>query len=405
MHIGVLGPMTLDMLPLRNDQIAALPAGYPSPIISSIVTGYLSRGMRVTAITTSIGIDRSRVFENGPLTLAVVPRATPRSALRMFRAERTEMSGMLATCRPDALHAHWTYEFAAAALDSGIPTLITVHDHAATVFRMKPDAYRFLRLVLNYSVLRRGRYFSAPSPYMTSRLSLRADRMIRTVHNFCGPETRSLVEHAGLGRQAIVTVSNGFSGRKNVGAAIEAFALSGASDRGWEYELIGQGLEPGGLANRWAASHGLESGLRFRGPLPYMETLSTICSSALMLHPALEESFGMTVLEAMVLGTPVIGGESAGNVPHLLAGGAGVLCDVRSPQAIAAGLELLIGDHEMAAHVASLARIRGEECFGREAALDCYIDYLACLSTNQWGADSSRPAVLCATPQETQEGV
>ena len=55
-----------------------------------------------------------------------------------------------------------------------------------------------------------------------------------------------------------------------------------------------------------------------------------------MIHSALEESFGMTLLEAMAKKTPVIGGKDSGAVPWVLNyGKSGVLTDVKSPKLIA----------------------------------------------------------------------
>lgn len=47
-----------------------------------------------------------------------------------------------------------------------------------------------------------------------------------------------------------------------------------------------------------------------------------------MLHPSREESFGMVVLEAMQLGTPVVAVKDAGAIPYVVGPhGAGALCD------------------------------------------------------------------------------
>ncbi len=84
----------------------------------------------------------------------------------------------------------------------------------------------------------------------------------------------------------------------------------------------------------------------------------------------------MTVLEAMTLGTPVIGGESAGNVPDLLADGAGVVCDIRSPDEIAAAIDRLTGNVELAISIGSAAAARAKEHFDWQHAVGAYLDYL-----------------------------
>ena len=60
---------------------------------------------------------------------------------------------------------------------------------------------------------------------------------------------------------------------------------------------------------------------------------------SILLHPALEESFGMAIVEAMVLGLSVVAGRDSGAVRWVLdEGRAGFLTDVKDPNAIAESL-------------------------------------------------------------------
>ncbi|MDO8879944.1 MAG: glycosyltransferase [Coriobacteriia bacterium] len=388
LHVAVLGPMSLDLLELGPQRHASLPVGYPAPIISSIVSGYLDEGMRVTAITTSAGIDETLVFANGSLTVIVVPRTGPRSALRMFATERSAIVYALRGVQPDVVHAHWTYEFAAAALDSGVPALITVHDDATKVLRycatrtwQDPDlldrvSYLTLRALLDSRIRYRGRYFSAPSGYIANRIQVSNTRQVRVIPNFLNPDNLPFAVPQVDREKTIVTVSNGFRGRKNVPAAIRAFAESGLSELGWRYELVGAQLEPSGPAEDWASHHGLDARVEFVGTTTYSDTLNRIARASFMLHPALEESFGMTVLEAMALGTPVIGGSSAGNIPALLDGDAGILCNVRSPEAIGAEIRRLAGDSMLWKSVSDTAAERATKRYGRDRIVRIYAEYL-----------------------------
>ena len=388
LHVAVLGPMSLDLLELGPVQHASLPLGYPAPITSSIVSGYLNEGMRVTAITTSIGIDETRVIANGDLTVVIVPRTGPRSALRMFAAERSAIVSAVHEAQPDVIHAHWTYEFAAAALDSGVPALITVCDHATKVLRYSatrtwqdPDlvdrvSYLTLRALLDSRVRYRGRYFSAPSGYIANRIQVANTRQVRVIPNFLDPDNLPSAVPQVDREKTIITVSNGFRGHKNVPAAIRAFAKSGLPDLGWRYELVGAQMEPGGPAEEWVSLHNLDVGVEFVGPTTYEDTLNRIARASVMMHPALEESFGMTVLEAMALGTPVIGGSSAGNIPALLDGGAGVLCDVSSPEAIEVAMRRLSADPKLRECVSDTAAERAAAEYGRDRVVKMYADYL-----------------------------
>ncbi|MDZ4180167.1 MAG: glycosyltransferase family 4 protein [Coriobacteriia bacterium] len=379
LHIGVTGPMSLELLDWGADRPPDLPQGYPAPIISSIVNGLLRSGARVTAISASTGLAQAQVWESGPLTVIVVPRGRPRSAVTLFRRERDALRRALMKSRPDVISAHWTYEFAAAALDSGIPTLVTVRDHAPTILKARPDAYRLLRLMLSSQVLRRATHCSVTSPYMLDLMPAHLRQSTWVIPNFVGVDVERRAAEPRARVRRIVTVSNGFFGHKNIQAAIRAYALSSAMDCGMVYQLIGDQLGPGGPAQRWAESQGIAEGIEFVGRLSYSQTLDSVGAASMMIHPALEESFGMTVLEAMALGTPVIGGVASGNVPALLSEGCGVLCDVSSPQSISGALDGLIAQPIERGRVATQARARAEADYSSGRVIGLYSEALSAI--------------------------
>ncbi len=131
-----------------------------------------------------------------------------------------------------------------------------------------------------------------------------------------------------------------------------------------------------GRARAYALSTGLMAGVRFVGHLPYAETLREEAAASVLLHPALEESFGMTTLEAMALGTPVVAGRDSGNIPYLLDGGrAGTLCDVRSPESMADAVLSLLDNPGKAAELGQRAGALARERFSEEAAIEEYLRY------------------------------
>jgi hypothetical protein len=61
----------------------------------------------------------------------------------LFAQERAGLERAMREDPCDVVHAHWTYEFALAALASGQPTLVTARDWAPTILLMQ----RRLRLL------------------------------------------------------------------------------------------------------------------------------------------------------------------------------------------------------------------------------------------------------------------
>jgi glycosyltransferase involved in cell wall biosynthesis len=103
--------------------------------------------------------------------------------------------------------------------------------------------------------------------------------------------------------------------------------------------MIGQGFGPGGPAERWAAERHIAEGITFVGPLPHELVLDALTKADILVHPALEESYGMAIGEAQLAGVPVIGGASCGGVPWALDyNHAGRLVDVRSASSIGAAM-------------------------------------------------------------------
>jgi glycosyltransferase involved in cell wall biosynthesis len=78
----------------------------------------------------------------------------------------------------------------------------------------------------------------------------------------------------------------------------------------------------------------------------------------LLVHPSFEEGFGMTVLEAMSLGVPVVASDR-GSLPEVL-GGAGLLVDPDRPADIADAIARVLGDDGLAESCAAkgVARAR-----------------------------------------------
>jgi len=76
----------------------------------------------------------------------------------------------------------------------------------------------------------------------------------------------------------------------------------------------------------------------------------------LLVQPSFGEGFGITVLEAMSLGRPVVAA-NRGSLPEVL-GGAGVLVDPERSEDIAAGIARILTDEVFAARCAAHGRER-----------------------------------------------
>lgn len=375
MKIGIAGPMSLELLKENLPEDIDLPLGYPFPMISVLINGLIERGYDVVAYTTSTDIKEPIEIYGKKLTLCIA-RREPNAARDLFYSERKDLIYLIQRNPVDLINAHWTYEFAWAAIDSGIPTLVTLHDHALTILRYQFDPFRFMRLIMNYWVLHKATYLSTNSMYIFHKLSKKNRLKARIIPNFYEKGLETLYSKNNKNSHYIITVSNGFGKIKNVENGLRAFKIIKQKAKDLEYHVIGTGMEYGGPAYTFAQNNGLDEGVKFHGQLPFEDVIQKISTSAILLHPSREESFGMAVLEAMISGTPVIGGIRSGNIPYLLnTGEIGVLCDINSPESIANAILAIYENDNLQKIIREKAFSHAQRIYSKDTIITTYIDY------------------------------
>jgi glycosyltransferase involved in cell wall biosynthesis len=91
-------------------------------------------------------------------------------------------------------------------------------------------------------------------------------------------------------------------GSKRVDWLADTFAASDLAARGYALDIVGDGPLGDSLARR----HGGTPGIVLHGRRSPAEVAALLQRARLLLHPTELESFGLTILEAMAAGTPVI---------------------------------------------------------------------------------------------------
>ena len=366
MHIALVGHIAgEDVRAFLHADGQPVPAGYSGAPLTGILIGELLRlGHQVTGITTDAALPLAGgpVRLRGPGFTFVVCPARRRAwrpnvsrhaiqlgrAVDLFALERRAVSEAIALAAPDIVHVHWSYEFALAALDQPFPHLITCHDSPGAVLRHTRNAYRAVRYLMAQQVFRRGREFTTVSDYMAQALAPALGHVPQVIPNPVAAAVLAL----GRARTApqtrrVAMVCNGWDRLKNPEPALQAFAQWRAAQPLAELHLYGEGFGAGQTAQRWAAAQGISAGMQFHGRLAHSVLITRLAQADVLLHPSLEESFGVVLAEAMGLGLPVVAGQDSGAVPWVLGADstghseAGILVQVRSPKAILAALELV----------------------------------------------------------------
>lgn len=356
MHIGVAGPISsASVAELLPGNIAWLPIGKPgAPLLGTLIRALVANGHQVSAYTHSRDLwkDGSEPVELRGLhdfKLTIVPfrphsfrlnRGKPGRMVDMFREERRALCSAMIDDNPDVIHAHWTYEFAMAALDSGLRHVITAHDSPLKVLKYTRNLYRLGRYFMARRVYKRAQTLTAVSPYLREQVKGYAAVPIEVIGNPIPYSALECNRKAGTKKldpaaPRIAMVLNGWARFKNGWRGLEAFSLLRKRLPCAVLHCFGYDYGPGETADIWAKSKNIRDGIEFHGVLSHEELLAALVNMDILLHPALEESCPLTLLEAMALSVPVLGGESSGGVPWVLDHGrAGMLVDVRSPEAM-----------------------------------------------------------------------
>jgi len=100
----------------------------------------------------------------------------------------------------------------------------------------------------------------------------------------------------------------------------------------------------------------------------------------IVIHPSHEEGFSNSILEAMAAGKPLVVTDVGGNPEAVLDGRNGYVVPARSPQALAAALDSLIGNAELRERMGRASRQRIEEDFAIERMMERFIAWYESLA-------------------------
>ena len=136
--------------------------------------------------------------------------------------------------------------------------------------------------------------------------------------------------------------------------------------------MVGEGPErPTAMA--LAGELGVAERVVFLGSFPRVETL--LCIADLFLLPSAKESFGLTALEAMASGVPVIA-STTGGLPEVVEDGvSGFLHEVGDIERMTASALSLLENEDRHATFSSAARERARTQFDEATMVDAYLGH------------------------------
>jgi len=394
MKIAILAPSHSSFIKefLPNHQFENLSIGYAgATFVGTIIKELLLRNHEVIAITTNPANDGKyeiQKFTNNKFTWYVVP-SRPNSfrlngtklgrIVDFFSYEVNLMSKILIDLKPDIVHSFWSYEFTAAAKQSQLPFLATIEDNAFVILKYFKNFYRLGRLIMSERILKNVKHLTTVSPYMVNYCK-RHGANVKVIPNPTPIIYKNLDIDGFIQARIeqfpqfkIVMINNGWDTRKNGKCGLLAFKLLLDRYPQSTLHLFGSGSEKDGLANKDANSMNLK-GIQFWGTVSKETIISNLKTAHLFLHPALEESFGVVIIEAMALGVPVIGGEKSGGVPWVVNDN-DLLVDVTNHKTIGAKIISILSDKKLYTEKSVSVFKQAENKYSSENVVDAFEKY------------------------------
>jgi glycosyltransferase involved in cell wall biosynthesis len=115
------------------------------------------------------------------------------------------------------------------------------------------------------------------------------------------------------------------------------------------------------------ARHGLGDRVRFLGNVPHKDLVATYQNADVVANVSLSESFGISVVEGMACGIPVVGTRIGGMCESIVDGSTGKLVEPERPDELADALNFILEDRARAQDMGREGRRRAVEHFSWQA--------------------------------------
>ena len=305
--------------------------------------------------------DVKRFFEGTP-NISFIPLhvQTHVMSLKNVQLDSGKIQDIAVREGADIIHFPYNWSF---PFNKKIPSVLTIHDVIPFTFREAMGWYRnvFLYKPGIRQACRLNTMIATVSKFSKSdivkKVGVQAEK-IRVIHNGLRepspPEEnidRELDQRYGLENGYILNVG-GIHERKNINGLIRAFARL-IKQEGYPGKLVITGSVSGApyqekmmkIIDSTLISTGMQDKVVFTGFIPDTELDSLLRRAAMLVYPSYYEGFGIPILEAMRVRTPVITSNLTGMSE--VAGDAAILIDPQDTNQITAEMLHLLNDQQL----------------------------------------------------------
>ncbi|QQK79886.1 N-acetyl-alpha-D-glucosaminyl L-malate synthase BshA [Salicibibacter cibi] len=278
----------------------------------------------------------------------------------------------------DLLHVHYAVPHAVSAAlakdmsGGNVKVMTTLHGTDITVLANDPSLQNIIRYGIN-----RSDKVTAVSRFLVNETKEQLDiaKHMEPVYNFVPPNIAVPANQHALRRSydikddedVIVHMSN-FRPVKRVEDVVRAFRLIRQEKRS-KLLLIGDGRERNSI-EELVEAEGIQEDVLFLGNQSRIYELISLADAMLLLSE--KESFGLTALEAMAVGVPVIG-TNIGGIPEVICDGeTGLIRPVYDYEAAAEATLAILNDKAMHRRMSNAAKTRAFSKFNSDTIVASY---------------------------------
>ena len=279
--------------------------------------------------------------------------------------------------KPDIIIANWPYEYAYAAEKSKYKYILVNHDVPDKLFYYQPNIYLFVRFLMAKTALKRAKNIITPSIYLKKETQKYSKANIKVIANPVAEKffLKKKNKKKNNETKKILMVNNGFNERKNTKKAIIAFSHLIRKKLSYKLYLYGNDMEKYGLCYNWAIKQNINiKNIFFKGYIDHHKLPKIYKKFDIYLSTSLIETFGVTYVEAMAAGLPIIAGKNSGAAKEVIKN-CGILTDVTSSKSICKSI-IKYDDKKFYNQKRLLGIKRAHKYYKQKIIAKTYIDYL-----------------------------
>lgn len=365
MRVAMLGNFPLD--PER------IPGGVEAVIRNLAIALARHDEIELHLFVSCTQVDQPVTKEYAGFTVHYLPGQRRFGAISGNILDRRRLSKALRALQPDIVHAHGTGGYVAAAHDSGLPTVVTVHGIRFREVVLFGGALGWARNLattrLEKSVLKRSRHIFVIADYVGRTI---APLSAAKQYPIANPVADRYFDLPTTDRDLTVLSVAAVQPRKGIIHLVEAMAIVRRSVPNARLKLIGKLLVPeyGQQVVTRVQELGLQDCVDMVGFVTDDELQAAFTSCSVFTLCSVEESSPVSIAEAMTLGKPVVA-TAVGGIPDLVADGlTGHLVQFGDVPGIAKALTSVLADDQTRARMGAAARVRANRDFRPAAAAE-----------------------------------